>query len=188
VIARLCPLATAAVLAVAGAMAHAADVAEPPGLWTGEMVSDTPATLQGAQVVDVAALDRLLAAPRKPLLVDVGPAEQRPEGLPANTLWRPSHRSLPGAVWFPGGGRADLPEARVQTLLQRVATLTGGDQAAPIVTFCKPRCWGSWNVGKRLVQAGYTAVHWFPAGVHGWQEQHETTGIEADPTWVATGP
>lgn len=184
---RLWHLAAAAALAVAGTV-HAGDVAEPPGLWTGEMVSDTPATLQGAQVVDVAALDRLLAAPRPPLLVDVGPAEQKPEGLPTNTLWRPSHRSLPGAVWFPGGGRADLPEARVQLLLQRVAMLTSGDKAMPIVTFCKPRCWGSWNVGKRLVQAGYTGVHWFPAGVHGWQEQHETTRIEADPAWTATAP
>lgn len=180
---RLRPLAACALLLAAAAQAG---VPEPAGLWAGEMVSDTPATLQGAQVIDLPALERLLAAPRKPVLVDVGPAEQRPEGLPPSTLWRPTHRSLPGALWFPGGGRADLPEARVQALLQRMAALAGGDKATPIVAFCKPRCWGSWNVGKRLVGAGYTAVHWFPAGVQGWQEQHETTSIEADPAWAAS--
>ena len=26
------------------------------------------------------------------------------------------------------------------------------DKTAPVVTFCQPKCWASWNVGKRLVQ------------------------------------
>lgn len=164
------------------------DVPEPPGLWTGEMVSDTPATLKGAQVLDLPALERLLAASRRPVLVDVGPAERRPQGLPPGTLWRPSHRSLPGAVWFPGAGRADLAPPQVQTLLARMEELSAGDRSMPIVTFCKPRCWGSWNIGKRLVEAGYTAVHWFPAGVHGWQETHETSVIEPDPMWERLQP
>lgn len=170
----------------AGAGAWADGVPEPAGLWTGEMVSDTPTTLQGAQVVDLPALERLLAAPRPPLLVDVGPAEHKPDGLPPGTLWRPVHRSLPGAVWLPGAGRADLPDTRVQQLLRRIAELTGHDRSLPIVTFCKPRCWGSWNIGKRLVMDGYTAVHWFPAGVHGWQEQHETQAVAADRDWAGT--
>lgn len=171
-----------ALAGVAGGV-QAADVPEPPGLWRGEMVSDTPATLQGAQVIDVAALERLLRAPRPPLLVDVGPADRRPEGLPAEALWKPVHRSIPGAVWFPGAGRADLPDERAQALLARIDRLSHGDRTTPLVTFCKPRCWGSWNAGKRLVQAGYTAVHWFPGGVHAWQEQHETTALEPEAGW-----
>lgn len=173
-----------AMLLLVGGTVRAADVPEPPGLWTGEMVSDTPATLQGAQVIDVATLERLLRGPRPPLLVDVGPADRKPDGLPPGALWKPVHRSIPGAVWFPGAGRADLPEPRAQALLAHLATLTGGDRGVPIVTFCKPRCWGSWNAGKRLVQAGYTAVHWFPGGVNDWQERHETTAIDAAPGWA----
>lgn len=166
---------------------RAADaVAEPPGLWTGAMLGDTPATLQGAQVIDTAALERLLA--RRAVLLDVGALDPKPEGLPPGTVWKPSHRSIPGAVWLPGAGSADLSPDRVQALLQRVGELTQGDKATPVVTFCKPRCWGSWNAGKRLVQAGYTAVHWYPLGVHGWQERHETAVLDAEPGWPPARP
>lgn len=158
--------------------------AEPPGLWTGPMVSATPATLQGARVIDVPALARLMLQPPL-LLIDVGPADHKPDQLPPGTVWRPSHRSIPGAHWFPGAGRGDLTEAQAQAWLQRIDQLAGGQRAQPIVTFCKPSCWGSWNAGKRLVEAGYTAVQWFPAGVHGWQEHHETTAVEPDAAWAA---
>src|SRR5690606_23137951 len=52
-------------------------VPEPAGLWSGPMGGETPPTLQGAQVVDVPALERLL--PEKPLLIDVRPPELRPK-------------------------------------------------------------------------------------------------------------
>lgn len=153
----------------------AVHVPEPPGLWTGPMTSDTPATLKGARVIDVPALEALM--PQRPLLIDVGPADRKPDGLPSSTIWKPTHRSIPGAVWFPGAGSADLPEEKVQALLRRIAELTNGDKSAPVVTFCRPKCWGSWNIGKRLVQAGYTSVHWLPAGVSGWQERNDTTAV-----------
>lgn len=157
-------------------------IPEPAGLWTGAMQGETPPTLTGAQVVDVAALEKLL--PEKPLLVDVRPSERRPKGLPASKIWMPSSRSVPGAVWFPDAGRSDLPEALVQRLLDRITDLTNGDKSAPIVAFCQPQCWGSWNMGKRLVQAGYTSVYWFPEGVSGWQEHHDTSPVSPDPDWV----
>jgi PQQ-dependent catabolism-associated CXXCW motif protein len=113
----------------------------------------------------------------------VGPADHKPTNLPGNAIWKPIHRSIPGAVWFPGAGLAYLPADRVEALLRRVRELTNGNKAAPVVTFCRPRCWGSWNLGKRLLQAGYTSVHWFPAGVDGWQERNETTAVESDPVW-----
>jgi PQQ-dependent catabolism-associated CXXCW motif protein len=186
-----CSWLAAAVIAAATALpAAAADpsgqVAEPAGLWTGPMVSDTPATLEGAQVIDVAALERLIA--QRPLLVDVGPADRKPDNLPADRIWKPVHRSIPGAVWFPGAGPGDLSGDKVEALLGRIGELTGGNKAAPVVTFCQPGCWGSWNVGKRLVQAGYTAVHWFPAGVSGWQERNDTQLVEPQHGWTAKAP
>lgn len=161
-------------------------VPEPPGLWTGPMVSDTPATLDGARVIDVPALEQLM--PQKPLLVDVGPADRKPDGLPPSTIWKPTHRSIPGAVWFPGAGSADLPDEKVDALLRRIGELTNGDKLATVVTFCRPRCWGSWNIGKRLVEAGYTSVHWLPAGVSGWQERNDTTAVNPETGWTAKPP
>ena len=69
-----------------------------------------------------------------------------------------------------------------------MATLTGGDRAATVVVFCKPDCWASWNVGKRLVGAGYTGVAWFPGGVDAWQEAHPTAPVSAMPGWDAEPP
>jgi PQQ-dependent catabolism-associated CXXCW motif protein len=183
----LAAIAIAAAMAFPAAAAeHAGHAAEPAGLWTGPMVSDTPATLEGAQVVDVPALEQMIA--QRPLLIDVGPADRRPDNLPVDTIWKPVHRSIPGAVWFPGAGPGDLPADKVAALLRRIDELTDGDKAAPVVTFCQPGCWGSWNVGKRLVQAGYTAVHWFPAGVSGWQERNDTRLVEPEDGWTAKPP
>ncbi|QLL64231.1 rhodanese (plasmid) [Sinorhizobium mexicanum] len=170
---------------VAAAQDKAA-VPEPPGLWTGPMVSDTPATLEGARVIDVPTLEALLR--QKPLLVDVGPADRKPNGLPPSTIWKPTHRSIPGAVWFPGAGRADLSDEKVDALLRRIADLTNGDKSAPLVTFCRPKCWGSWNIGKRLVRAGYTSVHWLPAGITGWQERNDTTAVTPETGWAPNPP
>lgn len=172
-------ISAAAVLAALTLGAAAAP--EPEGLWTGPMVSDTPATLQGAQVVDLAGLERLL--PQRPLLIDSGPANHKPEGLPTGTPWNPTHRSIPGASWFPGAGRGDLDPVKAAAFLARVNELTGGDRTRPIVTFCQPHCWGSWNVGKRLVAAGYSAVYWFPGGIDAWQAEKETAAVGPQPGW-----
>jgi PQQ-dependent catabolism-associated CXXCW motif protein len=158
-----------------------APVEEPSGLWTGPMVSDTPATLHGATIIDVAALEKLMAD--EPILIDVGPADRKPDNLPASAIWKPIHRSIPGAVWLPGAGRGDLSHDKVEALLRRVDELTDGNKAALVVTFCQPRCWGSWNVGKRLVEAGYTSVHWLPEGVTGWQEENATVIVQPESGW-----
>lgn len=160
-----------------------AEVPEPPALWTGPMRGETPETLQGATVLDLERLEALMAA--NPVLLDVGLADKKPEGFPEGRLWLPTHRSIPGAVWFPGGGAADLTAEQEAAFFQRVEELTQGDRSTPVVTFCRPKCWGSWNAGKRLVTKGYTAVHWFPGGIEQWQEAHEVTEVTPDKAWPA---
>jgi PQQ-dependent catabolism-associated CXXCW motif protein len=182
---RCWALALLAVLVIAATLQAEAAVVEPPGLWTGPMVGETPATLQGATVIDVPTLERMLEGPV--LLIDVGKAARRPDNLPEDTLWKPVHRSIPGAAWFPGGGAGDLPPDQAQALLERIDELAKGDEAAVLVTFCKPNCWGSWNLGKRLVEAGYRKVHWLPAGIDGWQEQHDTAPVQPQPGWPPEG-
>jgi PQQ-dependent catabolism-associated CXXCW motif protein len=180
------------VAVVALAMGSRADsrvsVPEPDGVWTGPMRGHTPLTLQGGAVVDLAALDAVMA--NQPVLLDVAAAEKKPADFPQDMPWLPIHRSIPGAVWLPGAGAAPLDPAREALFYERVAALTKGDKAKAIVTFCHPECWGSWNAAKRLVLQGYTGVRWFPEGIEGWQDAHETAVVKPDPAWAdsAAGP
>jgi PQQ-dependent catabolism-associated CXXCW motif protein len=174
-------LGTAFFCAVASA--GSADIQEPQGLWTGAMYGPTPATLGGAVVVDLAAVEALLA--EKPLLLDVGPAARKPEILSGDRPWLPTHRSIPNAIWMPGAGVAPLAAGREELFYRRIGELVQGDKAKPIVVFCRAECWGSWNAGKRLVLDGYTSVRWFPAGIDGWWDQHETAEVKPDAGWSA---
>src|SRR5690606_16608852 len=127
---RLALLVAGSVLAV-GALVEAvlADGASPPepaGYHTGALRGPTPATLSGARVLDLGGLEAMLATGSDPVLIDVGPADIKPANLPADSLWLPTHRSIPGAVWLPGAGRGDLSPDREALLLDLVAILTDG--------------------------------------------------------------
>jgi PQQ-dependent catabolism-associated CXXCW motif protein len=181
---RLVALLVAALLVAGEAGADGALPPEPDGYRTGDLRAATPATLSGARVLDLAALEAAIAA--SAVLVDVGPAPVKPADLPADRPWLPTHRSIPGAAWLPGAGLGDdLPPEREALLLRQVAGLTGGDPGRTVVVFCKPDCWASWNVGRRLVRAGYTGVAWFPGGVEAWQADHPTAPVKALPGWEA---
>jgi PQQ-dependent catabolism-associated CXXCW motif protein len=160
----------------------AVTVPEPDGIWSGPMLGPTPATLTGGTVVDLGGLEALIS--ETPVILDVGPADQKPANFPKDALWLPIHRSIPGAVWMPGAGLASLDPAREEALYRRMEELTKGDRSIPIVAFCHPDCWGSWNAAKRLVLRGYTRVHWFPAGIDGWQVAHDTAEVKPDPVWA----
>jgi PQQ-dependent catabolism-associated CXXCW motif protein len=172
-----------ALLAAAVSAGSAADIAEPRGLWTGPMYGQTPRTLAGAVVVDLAAVEVLMA--EKPLLLDVGPAHRKPVNFPTDRPWLPTHRSIPSATWMPAAGAAPLDAGREELFFRRIEELTRGDKTKPIVVFCRPDCWGSWNAGKRLVTRGYTSVRWFPMGIDGWQDEHATAEVEPDVGWSA---
>jgi PQQ-dependent catabolism-associated CXXCW motif protein len=177
-------LATLVILASAAPAGSAVDVPEPDGVWTGPMHGPTPKTLKGATVVAIPSLDALMA--QRALFLDVGPADKKPADFPKDLPWLPIHRTIPGAVWMPGAGAAPLEQAREGLFYKRLEELTRGDKARPIVTFCHPDCWGSWNTAKRLVLKGYTRVHWYPDGIEGWQSAHETAAVKPDPVWDAT--
>lgn len=180
----------AAALAALGCLAAApadspVNVPEPEGLYAGPPKGYTPPTLKGAAVVDADALAALMAGPDKPVLIDVAAPDRKPSNFPADRLWLPVHPSIPGAIWMPEAGAEPLAPEREALFYARVAELTGGDKARPVVVFCHVECWGSWNAAKRLVQKGYTGVRWFPEGVEGWQETHETATLRVDPAWKA---
>ena len=178
--------ACAALLCLAAAPADSpVNVPEPEGLYAGPPKGYTPPTLKGAAVIDGDGLAALLTGPDKPVLIDVAAPDRKPSNFPAGRLWLPVHPSIPGAVWMPEAGAEPLAPEREALFYDRVAELTGGDRAKPVVVFCHVECWGSWNAAKRLVRKGYTGVRWFPEGVEGWQDKHETANLRVDPAWKA---
>ncbi|MDR6773496.1 quinoprotein dehydrogenase-associated putative ABC transporter substrate-binding protein [Azospirillum sp. BE72] len=153
--------------ASAKAAATGAGVPEPDGYRMADYRAPTPPALRGAETVGAEEVERLAKAGA--VLVDVLPTPPKPEGLAPGSRWvPPPHRSLPGAHWLPnvgyGAPSADQ-EAYFRTSLE---ALTAGDRKRPLVVFCQPDCWMSWNAAKRAVALGYQAVKWYPAGTDGW--------------------
>ena len=162
-----------------------AEVAEPPGLFNGPIHGETPTTLAGAQVINLNSVARLKE--QGAVLIDVAETPKKPDkvaGAPSDLPWSPIHYSIPGAVWLANAGFGDPNPARQERFGARVAGLTGGDKQKPVVCFCHPRCWGSWNAAKRLVMLGYIRVYWFPGGVEGWQEKFSATPVKEDGAWA----
>lgn len=146
-------------------------VPEPDGYRGPPYRAPVPTTLAGAQLVDDAGAHELWRGARA-AFVDVLPRSPKPEGLPAGTVWHEAARqSIPGALWLPNTGYEALTADEAALLAAGLVHATGGDPAAPIVIFCLADCWMSWNVARRAVEAGYSAVFWYPGGTDGWVEQ-----------------
>ena len=147
----------------------------------------TPNTVAGAVVVDTAALAKLIDG-EHPLLIDVAEKDRKPPSMGKDTPWLPTHRSIPGAVFLQGGGKGIEDAAYGDAFKARLAALTADDRARPIVTFCHPDCWGSYNAAKRLAGLGYTHVYWYRDGIEGWQADHDTRTVKPDAAWVSSLP
>ncbi|MGO4123543.1 PQQ-dependent catabolism-associated CXXCW motif protein [Inquilinus sp. YAF38] len=163
------PLLRVAVLAACLAAGPAlAQVAEPDGYRMENFRAPVPATLQGATVVDAAAVETLIRS-GPVVVIDVLPQPPRPDKLPPETLWRPpERRDIPGSAWLANTGFGALSTEMEAYFRDALAALTLGDHARPLVFYCDADCWMSWNAARRAVAEGYTAVHWFPGGVKDW--------------------
>jgi len=176
----------AALAALALILPVRAEVLEPPALWTGAMHGETPATLAGAKVIEAEDVARLKEAGA--VLIDLAERPKKPEKVSSDTPWLPVHLSIPGAVWLANAGSGDPSSEFQRRFGERVATLTGGDSQRPVIAFCHPNCWGSWNAAKRLVTLGYSHVYWFRDGVEGWQEKFAAAPVNEDAEWNAKKP
>jgi PQQ-dependent catabolism-associated CXXCW motif protein len=131
--------------------------------------SPTPATVPGARTVTTAEVEEL-ARGGEAVLIDVYPAPPRPAGLPADSVWIPKARdTIPGAVWLPNTGYGALPDGIEAYFRDNLQRLTDGRLDRPLVFFCEPACWMSWNAALRAVEYGYSAVLYYPDGAAGWE-------------------
>ncbi len=175
---RLAAALVAAGLGAAGATAEPAaprppdtkEIAEPDGYRGPPYRAPVPATLAGAEVLTTAET-RALWEQKAAVFIDTLPTPERPDKLPAGTLWRPKPRDdIPGSIWLANTGYDRLSpdaDAYFHAALERV---TDGNKGAPLVFYCLADCWMSWNAAKRAVAAGYTGVMWYPHGTDGWAE------------------
>ena len=128
----------------------------------------TPASVPGALTVSTAEVEEL-ARTGEAVLIDVYPAPPRPAGLAPNAVWIPKARdTIPGAVWLPNTGYGALPDGVDAYFRDNLERLTSGRRDRPLVFFCEPDCWMSWNAALRAVEYGYTAVRYYPDGAAGW--------------------
>ena len=141
---------------------------EPPGFRTDDYNAPTPATLNGAVVLDTEHARDLWEAHRA-VFVDVLPRPPRPAGLPASTIWHPKPRTdIPGSIWLPDTGYGVLAPAMQTYFEHGLQTATDGDRGRSVVLYCKADCWMSWNAAKRALALGYQHVAWYPDGTDGW--------------------
>ncbi|MBO0662043.1 PQQ-dependent catabolism-associated CXXCW motif protein [Jiella sp. MQZ9-1] len=142
---------------------------EPAGYRMDHYRAPVPATLAGGTVVDTAAAVHLhdQGVP----FIDVLPRAPRPKNLPKGTIWRPEPRQdIPGSIWLVDTGYGELAPVMQRYFLDGVAKATMGDKAAPVLFYCKPDCWMSYNAAKRAIAAGYASVYWYPEGADGWKQ------------------
>ena len=150
-------------------------VPEPAGYRLGDYRAAVPAGLTGARTVDLAGLQALLGK-EDPLLVDVMPTQPKPANRPVDAIWRdPERETIKGAVWLANMGYGKLPEAE-ETAFKDELLRRAGSLDRPIVVFCEPQCWMSWNAAKRALAYGFRNIIWFPGGAAAWRE----AGLEAE--------
>jgi PQQ-dependent catabolism-associated CXXCW motif protein len=159
-----------AVVLLAASPAPANPPPEPEGYRTENFRAPTPATLRGAQVVDVFDAATLWEE-GSAAFIDVMPRPPRPANLPAGTVWRdPPRSSIPGAIWLANVGFGALSPAAEAYFERGLKEAGKGDPDRPIVFFCERACWMSWNAAKRALALGHRQVLWFPDGTDGWTE------------------
>ncbi len=146
------------------------EMIEPSGYRLNDYNAPVPYTLNGAKVVQVLDVERLLES-ESVIPIDVLPAQRKPEGLDSASLWLPPpHYGIPGSLWLPDVGRGEINDQLDQYFQIVLKRVTNDDLNVGLMFYCLPDCWMSWNAAKRAVdEYGYTNVYWFPEGITGWQ-------------------
>jgi PQQ-dependent catabolism-associated CXXCW motif protein len=173
-------LITACAALLCFSLAYSADPSyapEPEGFWSGPIDSAVPATIRGGKVIHADDVEMLLKK-QNAVIVDVSSTPKRPEGMALDAPWLPlPHESIPGTVWIPEVGMAELSDRLDEFFQAQLVDITGNDLDRVLIVYCHERCWLSWNAAKRAIGYGYRNVHWFPEGVEGWRASGRPTAV-----------
>ena len=105
------------------------------------------------------------------VLIDVTPAPRKPAGLAPNAVWMPAqHRNIASSVWLSDLGAGVMAAGQDTWFRARLKELSRGKRDTPLVLYCHPQCWASWNAAKRAISYGYRKVYWYPDGIEGWEK------------------
>ena len=109
------------------------------------MQGDTPTALAGAKVIDAPAVAQLKQGGA--LLLDVAEAPKKPGNGRRTRCGGQS--TLHSGRGLAGGRRSGNSGAAFQSRFdEKITRLTGGGKEKPIMVFCHPKCWGSWNAAQ----------------------------------------
>jgi adenylate cyclase len=159
-------------LRLAGVRDHADENAdfgvEPDHALHATLAGYTPLALPGVPTIRTEELAGMLDAGDRPVVID-----------PGTHFWG---RSLPGAVAVSKAGLGgSLDDWIQQRLASRMAELTGGDRARPIIAIgWNSETFDGYNLALRLVALGYAHVHWYRGGREAW----EVAGLPETPLTV----
>ncbi|AKN27008.1 PQQ-dependent catabolism-associated CXXCW motif protein [Stutzerimonas stutzeri] len=128
--------------------------------------SPTPATAEGAQTLDTAALQALLAKEPDVVLVDV----YRSQWLAGRFVDSEPHANLPGSIWLANTGDGNLQPEWASYFSDNLKRLSQGDAERPLVFYCRSDCWLGWNATRRAHALGYKRLYWYRDGVDGWEQ------------------
>lgn len=150
-----------------------------------------PESVHGAVTLDTAGLQRLMKEAPGLVLIDVQAIAVRPETREFGLSWLPNrHRfNIPGSIWLPNVGFAELDETMDAYFRGHLEAATGGDRDHPLVFYCVADCWLSWNSVKRAHGYGYRNLYWYPEGTDGWEASDhaltEATPVPLEPMTTA---
>ena len=121
-------------------------------------------TMPGARTLRTAELNAMLNAGGRPPIILV---TARPR----------ADFALPGEVEF-RGVFTDQDAADGSELRRRIAELTGGDLATPLVTASwNAERWSARNLALSLTALGYRSVYWYRGGLEAW----DVAGLPRNP-------
>ncbi|MDH1560490.1 PQQ-dependent catabolism-associated CXXCW motif protein [Ectopseudomonas chengduensis] len=145
---------------------RAEELFDADGYRSSQYRSPTPSTLEGVQVLDTPALQKLLDERPDVQLVDV-----------YRQLWRHDrfieeepHANIPGSLWLPNTGSGNLEALWLRYFTHYLDQASKGDLDKPFVFYCRPDCWPSWNAARRAHAMGYRQLYWYRDGIDSWEQ------------------
>lgn len=118
--------------------------------------AETPATLNGAAVVDAARAKALMDGGAK--MVDTRVAYEYADARIKGAISIPyQERSAKSAEFDAGQDSFDLSRLPA-------------DKGSGVITYCNgPKCWKSYKAARAMVEAGYRRVYWLRGGFPEWK-------------------